>query len=176
MSGKTSQQCVLVIMGAAVWSGGRASNAMRRRVQGALASAQTCSVAAFIPSGGVGKHPPSEASVMAGLLRESNVPVRQIILEESSHDTLSSVRNCVKLIKALHCSSKVIVCSDVYHIPRCRWLFYLYGVRSVGGKVQSGRRQNTLRRWIYYHVREIVAIPWDTAIVLTSRIRCSFGG
>ena len=173
MSGKTGQQCVLVIMGAAVWSGGRASNAMRRRVQGALASAESCSGATFLPSGGIGKYPPSEASVMASLLRECNVQEENIILEEASHDTLSSVRNCVKVIEGRDVQSKIIVCSDVYHIPRCRWLFYLYGIRSVGGKVQSGRTQNTLRKWIYYHVREIVAIPWDTILVLASRFASS---
>ena len=157
-------------MGAAVWSGGRASLAMRRRVDGALTSARDIDSALFLPSGGVGDHPPSEARVMADLLLQAGVAEASILLDEVSTDTLSSVRNCTRMLRALPAFGDVVICSDVYHIPRCRWLFYLYGIRSRAGQVESGGPANTTLRWMYYHLREVFALPWDTLLVLLSRI------
>ena len=164
---------ILVIMGAAVWSGGRASNAMRRRVEGALTSAGGNRNALFLPSGGVGKHPPSEARVMADLLLQAGVAEANILLDDTSTDTMSSVRNCARILRALPDFGEVLICSDVYHIPRCRWLFHLYGIQSRAGQVESGRDANTALRWTYYCLREVVALPWDTLLVLMSRIGTS---
>jgi vancomycin permeability regulator SanA len=161
---------VFVILGAAVWSGGRASNAMRRRVNGALVSAKNVPNALFLVSGGVGKHPPSEAAVMAGLLRDAGVPEKNIVLDEASGDTLQSIRNCVRILKSLPSFAEVVVCSDVYHIPRCRWLFKLYGISTHAGQVPSGRSENKALRWWYYYLREIAAVPWDTILVLISLV------
>jgi len=108
---------------------------------------------------------------MARLLLENGFDKDQIILDELSKDTLSSVRNCCRIIAGLPDITSVIVCSDVYHIPRCRWLFYLFGVSTVPGKVANGRSENKLSRWIYYSLREVTAIPWDTIEVLVFRAR-----
>ncbi len=158
-----------VILGAAVWSGGHPSNAMRRRVEGALRSAAGVNNPLFLVSGGVGKHPPSEAAVMSQLLQEAGVPQHNILLEEESTDTLESVRNCVRILKKFPATAAVVVSSDVYHIPRCRWLFRMYGVGTSSAEVVSGRSQNRMLRWWYYYLREFAAIPWDTLIALISR-------
>jgi vancomycin permeability regulator SanA len=162
---------VVVVLGAAVWEGGRASNAMRRRIEGALLSARSLQCPFFLVSGGVGKYPPSEAMVMAGLLQEAGIPAERILFDEASTDTLESIRNCTDILRNLPKFDKVIVCSDVYHIPRCRWLFKLYGIATCPGMVASGRSQNTVARWLYYHLRECAAIPWDTLLALMSRGR-----
>jgi vancomycin permeability regulator SanA len=167
--GASSAPSVFVIFGAAVWKDGRASNAMRRRVEGALRSARDARNAIFLVSGGVGEHPPSEAAVMSRLLQEAGVPEKNILLEEESTDTLQSVGNCVRILQSLTSSGDVVVCSDVYHIPRCRWLFKLYGISTRPGEVASGRSQNKLPRWWYYYLREFAALPWDTLMVLGSR-------
>ena len=152
-------------MGAAVWSGGRASPAMRRRVQAALASARGVPRALFLVSGGVGAHPPSEARVMAELFQEAGVATENILLDEVSDDTLSSVRNCVRILRALPSFGDVVICSDVYHVPRCRWLFYLFGIRSGAGQVESGCAHNQILRWIYYYLREAAAFLWDLSLI-----------
>ncbi len=157
-----------MIFGAAVWEGGRPSNAMRRRVQGALRSAQELEEPIFLVSGGVGQHPPSEALAMSRLLQEAGVPEKCIVLDEASTDTLQSVRNCARIIKSMGSPGAVIVCSDVYHIPRCRWLFKLYGISTSSGKVASGRGENKARRWCYYYLRELAALPWDTIMAIVS--------
>jgi uncharacterized SAM-binding protein YcdF (DUF218 family) len=107
---------------------------------------------------------------MADLLRQSSIPDERIILDEVSTDTLSSVKNCTRILSTLPNVGRVIVCSDIYHIPRCRWLFYMYGVATVPGPVKSGLSETRLSKWIYFCLREIPALPWDTLIVLKSRV------
>lgn len=169
--GASSAPSVFVIFGAAVWKDGRASNAMRRRVEGALRSARDARSPVFLVSGGVGKHPPSEAEVMSRLLQEAGIPEKNILREEASTDTLQSVRNCVRILRSLPGFGDVVVCSDVYHIPRCRWLLKLYGIATRSGEVASGRSQNKILRWWYYYLREFAAVPWDTLMALGSRAR-----
>ena len=72
---------------------------LRRRVEAALACARHHPDARFIPTGGIGRHGPSEASVMAGLLMESGVRSDRILLEETGIDTLSSVRAIHRLLR-----------------------------------------------------------------------------
>lgn len=163
---------VFVILGAAVWADGVASNAMQRRVRGALASACEYPDAIFIPSGGVGRNPPSEARVMAELLRKAGIAETNILLDEASKDTLSSVRNCVRILRSLPGVTEVVICSDTYHIPRCRWLFRLYGISTRAGRVESGGAQNHPLRWAYYHLREVAAFPFDTMLALVTPIAC----
>jgi vancomycin permeability regulator SanA len=162
---------VFVIMGAAVWSGGRASIAMRRRVEVAIANARGLCNTLFLPTGGVGKYTPSEARVMAGLLRQAGIAEESILLDEASHDTLSSVRNCARILHTLPGIGNVVICSDAYHLPRCRWLFYLYGIPTRAGQVASGYFRRRPLCWTYYCLREIAALPLDTVLVLMSRIR-----
>jgi vancomycin permeability regulator SanA len=164
-----SAPSVFIILGAAVWSGGRASNAMRRRVEGALESATGVPNALFLVTGGVGKHPPSEAAVMSSLLQEAGIPEKQILLDEDSKDTLESIRNCTRILNSLPARADVIVCTDVYHIPRCRWLFRMCGIATRAGQVRSGRSENKPLRWMYYCLREFAATPWDTLLLLISR-------
>jgi uncharacterized SAM-binding protein YcdF (DUF218 family) len=160
---------VYLIMGAAVWPGGRASNAMIRRVEGALESAAGSLDALFLVSGGIGKHPPSEAEVMASLLRKSGVQNSRIFLEDTSDDTLSSIRNSAQILRSLPLVGAVTVCTDIYHIPRCRWLLRLYGFASQPGHMASGRSHNSFWRWIWYYAREVAAIPWDTVVAMCGK-------
>jgi uncharacterized SAM-binding protein YcdF (DUF218 family) len=158
-----------VILGAAVWPGGVPSNAMRRRVHAAITSARRSPNPRFLATGGVGQNPPSEASLMQKLLIESGVPAGDILLEEESTDTLSSVRNCSRIVRTLTGIATVTVCTDRYHIARTRWLFRIYGIRTRAGEIPSGRRQTGLRKWIYYCLREAPAIVQDTFLALASR-------
>ena len=107
---------------------------------------------------------------MADLLRRAGIAEENIVLEEASDDTLSSIRNCVRTLRAMPSFGDVVICSDRYHIPRCRWLFHLYGIASRAGEVENGRPQNRILRWMYYYLREGVALPWDTLVVMVSRI------
>jgi vancomycin permeability regulator SanA len=160
---------IFVILGAAVWPGGVPSNAMRRRVRGAVFSAQSSLQPIFLVTGAVGRNPPSEAKVMQQILIESGIAPEKILLDEASHDTLASVINCSRIIQAIPDVGSVTVCSDLYHIPRTRWLFYLKGIHTKAGMVEDGRHQTKLMKWLYYCLREIPATVQDTFLSIISR-------
>jgi len=161
----------IIIFGAAVKVYGEPSGAMIRRVASAILTSKGKSNAMFIVTGGIGKgKTTSEADVMKRLLINSEISKEQIIIEDESTDTLSSVANCVEIINARNDSKDVFVCSDIYHIPRCRLLFFLFGIHTKSSRVLSGLNANGFIKWIYYYIREIVAIPYDTILVYFHKI------
>lgn len=155
-----------VIMGAAVKGNSIPSGAMRRRVEGALRLGKEAGDAMFLVTGGVGKHNVSEAAVMRGLLIEAGIPEDLIVAEDQSRTTLSSITRCAEILKQRIDINSITICSDRYHVPRCRWLFHLLGVPTRFGLMPSGWKANGSIRWGYYYVRELIAIPVDTFILM----------
>lgn len=156
---------VIVIFGAGVLAGGRPSATLRARVQAAFACGGRTAI--YLPTGAIGRHPPSEARVMAGLLHEHGVPPCQIVLEETATDTLSSAIACARLLRdeAL-LAGAVRVCSSGYHLLRCRMLLRMVGVRSTACAPPPRPR------WAWYwRFREAAALPYDAAAMLGWRLR-----
>ena len=156
----------IIIMGAAVKQDGQPSGALARRVNSAIKIAAKFSNSIFIVTGGIGKSAFSEAFVMKKLLLDAGIKTDKIILDEKSNDTLSSVLCCIKILKLNQNYNQVYICSDRYHIPRCRWLFFLSGIPTNFAEVDSGYKANGILRWIFYYVREAVAFPYDTILLL----------
>ena len=71
---------------------------------------------------------PSEAEVMANILKELNVPLEKIFLDEKSLDTFENARNVAALVKEKDFKNIVLVTS-AYHIPRSVMLFEKMGVK-----------------------------------------------
>lgn len=160
-----------VIMGAAVSAEGAPSNAMRRRVDGALKLQDEFKEIIFVTTGGVGRGKGySEAEVMRDLLIEAGIRVGRIKAEVYSKNTLQSVLNCVRIIRNLANQNIVVVCSDTYHIARCRILFFLSGIRTIYRPMPNGRQANGWVRWIYFYLREFFAIPVDALILIARRM------
>lgn len=160
----------LVIMGAAVMPDGSPSGAMRRRVAGALAIGQRSPDPFYVATGGVGRWGPAEAEVMKTELQAHGVPASRIATETASKDTLSSVINCALIIREHGKIDDVFVCSDRYHVPRCRLLFRLLGIPTRSSSMPSGRNANGIVRWLYYYAREVLATPVDTLLLLVYRL------
>ena len=120
-------QAAIVIFGAAVRPDGQPSSALRRRVEAAARYGATLDAPLFMPTGGVGRHGPSEAGVMAGLLRALGVDDARIVLEETGTNTLSSVRACARLLRARGHRGRVYAASSSYHLLRCLLLLRLAG-------------------------------------------------
>ena len=158
-------------MGAAVLDNGQASGALKRRVDSAIAINSRLTNARFIVTGGIGKNKFSEAEVMSDLLIKSNIKDNRIIIEDKSIDTLDSIINCTNILKKDQNFSGVIISSDIYHIPRCRWLFYLVGIKTIKFNVISGLKANGKLKWLYYYVREFVAFPYDTVMILLKKLK-----
>ena len=159
-----------VILGAAVWRGGAPSPAMRRRVAAAVEASRDVGGARFLPTGGVGRHAPSEASVMARLLVEAGVDRERIVLEEQATDTLSSVVRCMEILARDGDIASVTVCTDDYHVARVRALFRVFGVPTRSAPAQRAVHALGTRRYVWALTREAVALPWDVALALAQRV------
>lgn len=141
-----------MIFGAAVLPGGRPSRTMESRVEAAFRCGGP--EARYMPTGAVGRHGASEASLMGAMLQDRGVPAAHIRLEETGTDTLSSAVACARLLA--HAPGPVRVASSGYHLPRCRMLLWLAGVRATScPPPRAGGR-----RW-YWRAREGAALPYD---------------
>ena len=161
----------IIIFGAAVKVNGEPSGAMKRRVDAAILTSKELSEVLFIVTGGIGAGKTiSEADAMKKLLIESGIPNGMIIIENQASDTLSSVIYCHEILKTHNNAQDVFVCSDTYHIPRCRWLFFLFGIPTKSSKTISGKKVNGILKWIYYYIRELAAIPYDTLLTYLHKL------
>jgi vancomycin permeability regulator SanA len=160
----------ILIFGAAVRPDGKPSVTLRSRVEAALACAKGRQDVRFIPTGAVGRHGASEASVMASLLIESGVSGERIQLEETGSDTLSSVRAIVRLLRKAPSQGPVIVATSPYHIPRCLILLCLFGIAAQPCPPPRPPAAASWRKRWYWRVREMVALPYDAALAVWSRI------
>ena len=146
-----------MIFGAAVLSGGRPSPTLLGRVRAAFDCGGRD--AHYMPTGAVGRHGPSEASIMAGLLIGYGVPQDHLHLEESGTDTLSSAVACARLLGDRQGPVRIV--SSGYHLLRCRMLMRMAGVAVTPCPPPPRER----RIW-YWRLRECVALPYD-AVAMT---------
>ena len=156
---------VVIIFGAGVRPDGTPTPTLARRVAAAVRFGERLSPAPlYLPTGGVGRHGPSEASVMASLLRGAGVPGHRIRPEETARDTLASVRLCAAMLRG-H-DGPVFAATSAYHLPRCLVLLRLAGVpaRAVPPPPETASRR-PLRRW-RWRLREGPALPWDVLLLL----------
>jgi len=161
------RDAAIVIFGAAVRADGRPSPALARRIGYGLQAAADLEHAPILCSGAIGRHGPSEASVMAAALKARGAPPERIVLDEESRDTFQSVVATARFLKARGLS-RCIVCSDAYHLPRIRLMLAVLGVRTEIGPVPRGPA-GSVRHWLKMSLREAAAIPYDLAIVLVRR-------
>jgi len=161
----------IIIFGAAVRPDGLPSNALRRRVEAAARAGEAMDPKPlYLPTGGVGRHGPAEAEVMARLLRATGVPAARIVEEPTATDTLSSVRACAAILRVRGHDGPVFAASNAYHLPRCRMLLLLSGWRAGGIAPQVPASRDWRRRW-FWRLREVLAFPYDLALVAWHRLR-----
>ena len=157
----------IVIFGAAVWSDGDPSPSLRRRIAYGRQAALEAPDAVVFCSGGVGRHGPSEASLMASLLIATGIDPLRIALDEHSRDTMDNLAAAAAFIRAEGLEGAV-VCTDGYHVPRCRMLFRALGVASRVGPVRKGHT-GSRSHWLRMVGRELLAYPYDLALTLIAR-------
>ncbi len=159
-----TSRAIAVIFGAAVSDDGVPSGALQRRVRSALELRPHFDSIYYIPTGGLGVgRRYTEAEVMQGMLEAEGVEQGRILQEGAATDTLASILNCTPIIRSIPEPAPVIVCSDKYHVWRCRIMFSLMGVTTIPWPMLSGRQSTGWRWWIYYCLREFIAIPVDLA-------------
>jgi len=108
---------------------------------------------------------------MARLLQGHGVPLRQIVVDVDATDTLTSARNCARLIRAHGRCALVVVCSSRYHMPRCRMLLRRFGVTAVSGPMPGDWPGLSRAKLAYFYLRELLAYPYDLVSVSLARWR-----
>ncbi len=158
-------RATIIIFGAAMWPGGVPSPTLKRRVEAALRFGRTLDAPIYLPTGGVGRHGPSEASVMAAMLAAAGVSADSIIMEDTALDTTDSIFACRRLLGGRN--GPVYACSSRYHLPRCVLLLRLAGVpaRACPPLPEAENPGVRLFRW----GREAAAIIYDFFVVLAQR-------
>ena len=127
----TGSADAIVVLGSAVWPGERPSPSLARRIERGVELWQAGAAPVLVPSGGVGRFPPSEAEVMARVARGAGVPDSALVLESAATSTSESAEQ-VRALAAIHGWQRVIVVSEPYHLRRASLLF-----RSEGLEVQT---------------------------------------
>ncbi len=150
---------VAVVLGSQVLPGGRASRTLDARTRHAARLYVAGDLDLLIPTGGVGDHPPSEAEVMAHILRMEGVPEEVILREDAATSTWDSAwlvadlarRRGIGEVRAvtdpLHCVRTVAAFGEA---GLAAWAEPVYG-SPMWSKPWSRRGQ---------FVREIGALVW----------------
>jgi len=160
---------VIVVLGAAVRAGGRPSPTLRRRVIHAVHLFQQGFSDFLIFTGGIGRHPPSEAEVMRRLAAEHGIPDDRLILEETAGSTLDSAFACSRIIREKGWSTAFVV-SDRYHLFRSVSLFRRLGIQAYGSAPAEGKPHARFWRLRYTVLREWIAFPWSLIRLYVRRI------
>jgi len=161
---------VIIVLGAAVWEGGRPSPALRRRLLHAVTLMKEGKADYLLVTGGLGKYPPTEAAMMKDLATDEGIPAEKIITEEKGTTTFESITECVRIMRNNDWLSSVVV-SDPYHLFRATFVFRCFGISAVGSGAKGGRQANTTIKWWYYHLREIIALFWYVILVLIAKFK-----
>lgn len=159
----------IFLLGAAVTPSGGPSAALARRIAGAARAAAEHPEAPIFCSGGVGRHGPAEAVVMAGELLRRGVAPERLRMDGESRDTLQSVLALTGYLRGAHLD-RCIVCTDSFHVPRVRMMLALLGVASDVGPV-ARPHDAPWRYLLRMRLREALAIPYDLSLVIWRRLR-----
>jgi len=148
-----------VVLGTQVLPGGRPSRTLDARVRHAARLYASGGIDRVVVTGGVGKHPPSEAEVMARILREEVVPDGAVLLEGEAESTWDSAR-LVAAMAAGDGVSEVLVVTDPLHCVRTAAAFRRAGLIAWVEPVYSSPmwRDPWLRRGQF--LRESGALVW----------------
>ena len=148
-----------VVLGTQVLPGGKPSRTLDARVRHAARLYAEGRVDRVLVTGGVGKHPPSEAEVMARILREEGVPEGAVLIEDEAESTWDSAR-LVAALAAREGVSEVLVVTDPLHCVRTVAAFRRAGLIAWAEPVYSSPmwRVPWLRRGQF--LREGGALVW----------------
>lgn len=166
---------VVLILGCAVHPGGVPSPALRRRIRLALETARGKARVRFMPVGGKGRHGPPEADVMRQLLLEAGVDDGAVWAVPEGENTIASLRACWPALCAeLAAGGVVHVCSDAYHVRRCRMILRLWGLRTRpgvrGGPGSAPRRALMTGRELLASCKDaVLAIAWRASGRISAR-------
>lgn len=135
-----------LVLGCAVWPDGP-SPTLRRRARQAAGLWHRGEVAVVVACGGLGRHPPTEAEAIRGLLLAEGVPDEAIRLEDRSRSTHENILFALPILAGLG-ARRVVIVTDVTHAPRARLIARGLGLcaSSSSPPLRGGRLRTTLRQ------------------------------
>ena len=148
-----------MVLGTQVLPGGRPSRTLEARVRHAARLHDESKVGLLVPTGGLGEHAPSEAEVMARILREEGVPEEAVLIEDRALSTWDSARLVAGIAEKLGVKSVVVV-TDPLHCVRAVAAFRRAGLMAEAEPVYGSPmwRGKWLRRGQLF--REVGALAW----------------
>lgn len=148
-----------VVLGAQVLPGGRPSRTLEARVRHAARLYEEGELDLLIPTGGLGEHPPSEAEIMARILRDCGVPDEALLLEDRARNTRDSGVLVAAIARKLGVT-EVRAITDPLHCVRTVRTFRAAGLPACAEPVYGSPmwRVPWMRRGQL--VREAVATAW----------------
>lgn len=167
---RMQQYDVIVVLGAAVWSRGRPSPTLERRLRRGLELFRQGKADYLLFTGGLGRHPPAEAELMRQLALAAGVAPDRIAVETASHSTLENATNSAKIMADRGWRSALLV-SDRLHLPRAILAFRAAGVKAHAKGVSGAWRKSPFRKWWQYPVYEVTAFFWYLGLILLGRHR-----
>jgi uncharacterized SAM-binding protein YcdF (DUF218 family) len=131
-----SRPRTIVVLGAQVLPGGRPSRTLEVRTHHAGELYERGLADLLLPTGGEGEHPPGEAVVMSGILREMGVPEAAILREDTARSTWESALRVAEIARRRGVV-EVLVVTDPLHCIRTVASFVRVGLRAAAEPVYS---------------------------------------
>lgn len=161
---------VIIVLGAAVWSGGQPSPALSQRMCHAIRTLHAEQGKTLLVTGGLGKNPPAEARLMRQLALDAGVPSSRVFVEDQGASTLESAMRCRQIMRQ-HGWSTALIVTDRIHLRRSLLTFRRLGIHATGSSppgVPYSRKP--WKRW-RYRVREKLAFAWYLIVLAGLQLR-----
>jgi uncharacterized SAM-binding protein YcdF (DUF218 family) len=153
-----------IVLGAALW-GKDLSPVFRERVNHAIQLYRSRKVRKLIFTGGQGnKNEPTESAAARRYAVEYGVPIEDILIEESSHNTYENLFYAKQLADA-HGLKKVLIVSDPLHMKRAVVMAKDLGLEAYPSPTATTRYQSTgsqlelLMHETYYYMGYLLRRP-----------------
>ena len=172
--GRTDRSCAsgaIVVLGAHVDAGGRASPALRARAEHGARLFQKGLAPLLIFSGGVGHHAPSEAEVGFAIARALGGPPEACLLESASHSTFENARFTARLLRERGVREALVV-SDSYHLFRARQYFRRERIDARPSPVPRHEHVLTFLERAFWTLREVAALFAHPGLLVVRNPAC----
>ena len=157
--GGSGPDSMIVVLGAQVRAGGRPSRALAARVRHAGDMYRRGEAGTILVSGGVGEHPPSEASIMADILSGMGVPREKILLEAASLSTRHSAHHVAVLARERGLR-RVTLVTDPLHCVRAASAFRAEGLEVAAEPATRSPMWTEDKERLGQFLREFGAVIW----------------
>jgi uncharacterized SAM-binding protein YcdF (DUF218 family) len=150
---KNTKADVVIVLGAAVWSG-QPSPALRERLEAARYIFTQGKVDYIVTTGGLGTQPPAESVVMRDYLIKQGIPKDRILMEDQSTSTLENLANAKRIMVEQGWEDAIVV-THGYHLHRA------LDMASSAGIMAKGYSVETEVLYLPFHVgRELLALTY----------------